>query len=317
MASVTNVQIRQSYVIYNIDDVIALYSRIRWHRAPAEAGPYEPATAASIAAATLLSSRATVFDVQGLDFTFEVGGIEVTVSFTGIAALSAADVVSQINAATALVVASPSSGKVLLTTAETGSDASIRVTGGDACPYLGFVVGDTALGKDPDTVLVSGTHEYFFTDYNSDPSYFYKAELLNHLTSSSAGLSIPFASNLATRVPLTETIACFVKISDMRGAPIPNRTITVANVGALNRAQTATWGVFRQYDSLTTDANGYAEIRLLRGILVDVTIDGTGFVRRIQIPTTGDIVDLLDEDLVTQDEFGIQKQNIDFAIRMS
>jgi hypothetical protein len=48
-----------------------------------------------------------------------------------------------------------------------------------------------------------------------------------------------------------------------------------------------------------------------------MSIDGTGFVRRIAIPTTGDSVDLLDPALVTRDEFGIHEANIDFAIRTS
>jgi hypothetical protein len=66
---------------------------------------------------------------------------------------------------------------------------------------------------------------------------------------------------------------------------------------------------------MTTDRDGYAEVRLVRGMEVDFAVDGTNLIRRIQVPTTGDGFDLLDPSLVVSDEFGIQEPKIDFMVR--
>jgi hypothetical protein len=185
----------------------------------------------------------------------------------------------------------------------------------DAAPFLGWVVGDGAVGTDGDTVLVAGTHEYFFTDGNSDKDFWYKVHALHDSTGDEAELTPAFPAVEVDSVPKSQTIVAFIRLADMSGCPIEARKVVLHNVFLPDVV--SGFGIFRHSTTLTTDRNGYAELRLVRGMVVDFSIDGTGFVRRITIPTTGDIVDLLDASLVTEDEFGIQEADIDFAIRTS
>ena len=124
-----------------------------------------------------------------------------------------------------------------------------------------------------------------------------------------------FPADAVRRVPYSETIVCFMRVCDLDGSPLPDRTVRFANVPGVNRV--GAHGVFRHYKSRPTDKTGYMEVRLLRGITVDMEIDGTGFARRITIPTTGDRVDLLSPELETRDEFGIQEPRIKYADRLS
>jgi hypothetical protein len=316
MTAVTNTPLSLSYFIADITTALATFNRLRWYRGLAEVGPFEAITGAAATAASLVSSRGEPFDVQGLAVKFKVnGGAERTVTFTGVSALTAAQVVSQIQGTYVDFTAAVVGTGVSLTTVATGSAASLELTGGDALPYLGFLLGATSVGLDADTTLSAGVHEYFHTDSQSSVDYWYRTEMRSSLSAVVAPMSPAVKVQRPARIPDAQTIVCYLRLADMKGAAIAGRGITIANVFSPNVA--AGYGIFRHYEQGETDADGYFEMRLLRGMLIDLVIDGTSFVRRIQIPTVGDSVNLLDPALVTQDEFGIQEPNIDAAIRLS
>lgn len=321
MAVVTNQPIQLSYFVQDITSALLTYNRLRWHRSrTGREGLYEPATAAAAAAAVITGTQDDTFLLNGRTLRFKVSGTDtVEVLFSDANPVSIAQVVAAIGAETALVVPVASDGKLQMSTAVTGSNASIEILDGDASPFLGFVEGDGAVGLDADTVLVGGTHEYFYTDQNSDTSFWYRTEFLHSVTADTTGLGVSFPANAAQHVAKSLTIVGYVRLSDMSGLPVAGRRITFLNPFIPNTVldQSTRWAVFRHNAQVSTDRNGYAEFRFLRGMTVDVSIDGTGFVRRIQIPSTGDIVDILDPTLVVNDEFGIQALNIDFAIRTS
>jgi len=245
--------------------------------------------------------------------------VDVSVTFSDPDPVSSAQAAAEISGATGLLTTSVASGQVVLTGVTTGSNSTIEITGGDAAPYLGWAVGDGAWGLDMDTVLVGGTHEYFYTDYNSAAEYWYRVEFLNSVTLDTSGLGVAFPANRADTVSKSRTIVAFTRLTDLSGYPVVGRRVTISNMFVPNiiADQDKNWGIFRHHVQAASDRNGYVEVRLLRGATVDVSIDGTGFVRRITIPTTGDAVDLLDSSLVVADEFGIMQPNIDFAIRTS
>jgi hypothetical protein len=258
-------------------------------------------------------------EVNGRTLLIRVNGVtEVSVTFTTPDPASTADIASEINGATALVVASDEDGVLRLTTAITGSNASIEILDGDANPFLGWEEQDGAIGLDSDTVLVAGTHQYFYTDQNSDRDYWYRVEFINSSTLDSSGLGVPVPANLADQVPRSQTIVGSIRLADLGGYPVPNRKITFFNVGVPNALEVdgepTRWGVARQYGQIQTDRNGYAEFRFLRGTTIDMNIEG-GFTRRITVPSSGDAFDLLDPSLVETDEYGIQEPDIPFAIR--
>lgn len=320
MPVVTSQPIQLSYFVQDIASALLTYNRLRWHRSrTGQYGTYEPATGATPLAAVITGTSAGPHQLNGKTFKFKVNGVtEVSVTFADPDPVTTAQVVTAIGLATPLVTpSSDADGRLVLTSVITGTGASIEILDGDANPFLGFVEGDGAVGVDSDTVLVGGTHEYFYTDQNSDREFWYRVEFRHSVTLQTSGLGAPFPASKVPTVPVALTIVGYVRLTDMSGFPIECRRITFANPFIPNTVvdQSTRWGVFRHYAQISTDRNGYAEIRLLRGMTVDVSIDGTGFVRRIQIPTVGDLVDILDPTLVVQDEFGIQEPQIDFAIR--
>lgn len=321
MSVVTNQPIQVAYFIADIATAIVTYDRIRWYRSRTGSdGLFEAATAASVAAASITGTALTPHAVNGKTLSFKVNGVtQVDVDFTDPDPVTTTQVIAAITSATSLVVASDASGAVKLTTVATGSGASIEILSSDAAAYLGFTAGDGVVGLDADTTLVSGTHEYFYTDQNSDESFWYEAELFNSSTADTAGLSVPFPADQIQSVPKSATIVGFVRLVDMAGKPISGRTVAFYNSAMPNTVTVSStdYSVARQYMTVDTDSEGYAEFRLLRGIQVDVNIVGTGFTRRIQIPSTGDSFNLFDSSLVVTDEFGIQEPDIDFAVRTS
>lgn len=321
MPTVTQQPIQLSHFISNIASAMATYDRLRWWRGRTGAdGTFEAATADAVAPASMLGTALTPHALNGRVFKFRVNGTtEVSVTFTGADPVSTAQAVAEIDSATALVTPVDDGGYLRLTTVATGSGASIEILDGDANSFLGFEEGLGAVGLDLDTPLVSGTHEYFYTDQNSDLEYWYKAELYSSTTAATTGQGVPWPADQAQAVPRSNTIVCFLQISDMSGRAISGRRVIIANTFLPNQVVSGgvRWGVFRHYDKVVTDRNGYAEVRLLRGMSLDLHVEGTSFTRRITIPSTGDSVDLLDPALVSEDEFGIQEPNIDFAIRTS
>ncbi len=323
MATVTNQPLQLRYFVRDISNALLTYNRLRWHRSESgQNGLYEARTAAAAEAAVLDSDLAEPHQLNGKELKFEVDGTtEVSVVVAAADPVSTSDLITEISNATALVTPSdPGDGTLRLTTASTGSNASIEILDGDGNPFIGWTEGDGALGTDADTVLVSGTHQYFYTDQNSDRDYWYKVEFLHDSTGDTTGLGVAFPANAADAVPVSQTIVGSIRLADLTGNPIEGRKITFFNVGVPNAiavtGQSTQWGIARQYHQVATDRNGYAEFRFIRGAVVDVNIEG-GFTRRITVPTSGDAFDLLDTTLVTDDEYGIQEPDIPFAVRTS
>lgn len=315
MPIVTQMPLTLSFFVQDITTALLTFNRMRAFRSR-DGSLYDQATDVAAAPAVLQAANAEPHQLSGKTLKFKVNGvIEVSVLFAGADPYSTAAVIADITAATADVVATAGlNGRLILTTVITGSNASIEILESDAAPFLGFVVGAAAVGIDTDIVLVPGTHEYFYTDQNSDVSFFYKFQLRHSVTGQVSEFSVPIPADQVQGIDYIHTITCFVKLMDLHGRPIQGRRMTFANVFMPNVLND--FGLFRHYTEMVTDRNGYAESRLIRGAVVDFAIEGTNFVRRLTIPTTGDSVNLLDPLLVSEDEFGIQEPYIDFAIRL-
>lgn len=321
MPVVTNEPIQLNYFVQDITNALATFDRLRWWRSrTGQYGVYEAATAPSRYSATMLGTMQEPHQLNGRTFNFKVSGVtSVSVTFASVDPVSTADAATEINNATGSVIATDEGGYLRLTATDLSSNSSIEILDGDGGIYLGFVVGDGAIGGDVDITLVAGTHEYFYIDYNSSDAFWYRVEFFNSTTGDTTGTGVPFPANSAVHISKSKTIVCYVRLADMSGLPIEGRKVTFANPFLPNTVidQNSRWGIFRHYAQMSTDRNGYAEIRLVRGIHVDVVIEGTNFVRRIQVPSTGSEVDLLDPTLAVQDEFGIQEPQINYAIRLS
>lgn len=321
MPVVTNQPLPQVYLVVDIDAALLTYNRIRWYRGrEGTDGAFEAATAATVQPATLLGTALTPHQLNGKTLKLRVNGnTDVDVTFADPDPVTSVQAAAAIDAASALITAADEGGKVRITTVATGTGAALEVLESDAAPYLGFLIGAAAVGLGADVALSAGVHEYAFTDQNSHPDFYYKVELRHNATSAVSPLSIALPSTRPDAVPYSETIACFIRLAGHDGKPLCRRTISVHNVNMPNRVTSGPllWGIFRNSISMQTDLSGMATTRLIRGSTVDISVVGAGFTRRVTIPDTGDLVDLLDPDLATDDEFEIQEFNVDFAIRTS
>lgn len=315
---VTHTPLTLAYFIRDLTGALATFNRLVWYRSrTGQNGLYEQATDLTAGPAVLVAHKSGPHALNGKTLVFTVNGVtQVSVPFTGPDPVTTTAAATAINGATGLVVASADADdQLVLTTVATGSGASIEIDESDAAPYVGFDIGDAAIGIDVDNTLVSGTYQYFYTDQNSDDSFFYKVRLFNSTTLQVSDFSVPIPASQIPVIPYAQTLVAFIKLADIAGRPLAGRVVSLTNTFLPNKVDG--FGIFRNAKEMTTDATGYAETRLLRGMQLDVAISGSDFVRRITVPTTGDFIDLLDPALVSEDEFGIQQPDIDFAVRTS
>ena len=321
---VTSIPLTQSYFIRDIAGALVTFNRLQWWRSiSGENGLFEAISDFAAAPAVLTGADIEPHELNGKTFSFLVNDTDqIDVTFVAADPVDTATAAAEIDAASALITAADDgNGHVEITTVGTGTGASIEVLESEGALSLGFQTGDFAIGIGTDSTLVSGTHEYFFTDQNSDADYWYKVKTRHDTTLVESELTAAFPANASQGVPKSETIVAYMRLVDLSGSPIVDRKVTLTNTFLPNLVNTTVpnqqAGVFRGFLEKETDRNGYVEFRVLRGIEIDVTVEATSFVRRLTIPTVGDLVDLLDPALETRDEFGIQEQNVDFAIRTS
>lgn len=318
MPIVTQLPLTLAFLVQDITTALLTFNRLEVFRSRTGAdGIYDAAMAAAAAPAVLTARNRQPHQLSGKTLSILVNGaVQVDVTFAGPDPYTTAAVIADIIGATALVT--PTAGpntELVLTTVATGSASSIKILESEAAPFLGFDTDQASIGLDAYIPLVVGDHEYRYTDQNADPSFFYKWRLRHSISMQVSEFSVPIPGSEVLGLDYDTTIGCFFKTFDMQGRPIKGRRATIANQFLPNLSNGG--GVFRHFLELVTNDVGYAETRLIRGMQVDFSIEGTNFVRRLQIPTVGDIVDLFDPALVVMDEFGIQEPNIDFAIRLS
>lgn len=309
-----------SYFVPDVTTSLLTYDSLRfWRSRDGKAGLYEAATDATAGPATLEGTHAEPHQLNGKTLSLMINGTtQVDILFSDADPVTTAQVITAISGETALITPTDVGGALHLETVATGSSASIEVLESDAAPYLGFDTSAAAVGLDADVSLVADTYEYLYTDQNSDSDFWYRVEFFNSSTNQTSGLGTAFQVG-PVGAPASSRIWAYIQLIDLSGNPIEGRRVTLANAFLPNTVVSGSnrWGSFRHYATLTTDSDGYAQIRVLRGMQVDVVVDGTDFIRRLSIPSTGDSVNLLDPDLVAEDEFGIQEPVIDFAIRTS
>lgn len=315
---ITNQLITQVFLVPEIGNKLLQFDSLRWYRSTSgQLGYYEPMTD-TVAGPAVLQAQQVSRALAGEKLTLRINGtLLIDLPFTGPDPIDVADVALQLSSISTLIEASGVEGVLTLRTIGVGTGASIEVLASEGARRLGFLTGEAAAGTNTDSALSPGVSEYRQNDYQSGPATWYTVEFRNSQTGVISLRSIAFPSRLQEAVPLNQLIGCFVRLCDLSGRPLGGRRISIHNVFIPNKVSGdgKSWGVFRQYEELVTDPNGYAEVLLVRGAWVDVNIMGTGFTRRIQVPTIGTLVDLLDPALDPRDEFGVQKNDYDFAIR--
>lgn len=318
MPIVTKTPLTLAFATPDITAILLSFNKLVWYRSrTGPNGVFDPATGPSLGPAVLEATARGPHALNGKTMSFMVNGItQVDVVFSGSDPYTTTSAASDINLATGLVVATVSTDdRLILTTVATGSVASIEILESEGAIAVGYQTGDASIGIDQNIALAGGTYQYFYTDQNSSPDFYYKVQYFNSSTNEVSELSTSFTADNGQVVPYSDTAVGFVRISDLSGRAIVDRKITIANM--FSPDQVGGYNIFRQFQAIKTDKTGYAEIRLLKGAEIDVGVEGTNFTRRIKVPSDIDVFNLFDPTYASEDEFGIQSQNIDFAIRLS
>lgn len=321
MGLITNQLLRIGYLVVDPSALIAAgFTSLRFARSTeGPNGPYIPVTDSSPQPATIRGGHAEPHALSGKSLHVQVNGELVEIDFVGSDPYTTADAVMAINSASVDITAYDNGDSTItIATVDTGTDATLEILPTSGALALGFQPGQQAVGLSDDPNLSSSIHDYFIDDHNSSEAYWYQVVPFNSGTLEYGAKSVPFPAISTPTVPWSQTIACYIKLLDFKGRGIQGRKVLLSNTFRPNILNN--FGIFRHYEELVTDCTGYATVRVIRGMELDVNIEGTGFTRRITLPGVGapeDIVNLLDPSLVSADEFGIQEPNIDFAIRTS
>lgn len=303
----------------NVADYLALgLDRIDWERSEiAVSGPFYPLRATAAGAATLTGTGAAPFTLNGLDFKVTVAGTLCTASFTDPDPYTLADALIFINAALTGATATGSGGKVLLTTTDTGTDATLLIGSGTANTELGFTALQHSWGVDTYTALLAGTYNYTDYDLSGEAGFWYRYRYISSTTGDYTEWFDVIQATEEMIVDLTEVCLCWVKVADLDGTGYDGIEVLIVNpTSAENVALSSSgYAIVGPRIVLTTNTNGYAETYLPRGATIDISIEGTSLIRRITLPTDEDSVNLLDSTFGTGDLFDVKTFNIPGAIR--
>lgn len=308
---VTNELRTLTYRVRDISTATQNYDSLQWFRSRSgKQGYYEPFTDTAAQPATILGSSQEPHALNGKTLSLRVNGTEIDVVFSSPDPVSSNAAATEITAA-GDVQATAESGRVRISS--TGADASesVEVLDSEAAIVLGL--NGSAVGMDANTTLQAAS-QYFVEDPHSHKDFWYATRLVHSVNGTLSEMSVPFSAQQLPAIPFAELITGYIRVADLNGKAMPGRRITLSNVFLPNKR--SNYGIFRHYRQLNTDRSGYAEDFFIRGSTIDISIDGTGFVRRIEVPEDGDDFDLLDETLVTEDEFGIQHFEVDYPERL-
>lgn len=313
------VSIQWPIYVADADDLIGLgLDSIVWQRATSEDGTYVDLTATAATAATLTGTVAQTFNISGETFIASINGVTYTVTFTGTDPLTISDVVSQCNSVFPGTPASDEGGKLKLTTGSTGTSETLVIGDGTANSILGFDEDDSSIGKEAYVALAGGQTVYSFTDESGDPDYWYRYRFIEDATDGYTPWRYPGQGYQASPVAVSKLCWGYVKVVDTGGTAYSDVELLVVNVASADGV--AVTGVDHNIlgprITATTDDAGEAGVWLLRGSIVDISIEGTGLVRRVTIPDAA-TVNLLDSSIADDDIFSVQTFDIPEAIRRS
>lgn len=315
MHPITNIVREIHYFNDRIATVLATFDRMQWFRSvDGEKGPYVPVTAGTSQPAELRAPRVGPYALSARELRVRTTAGEEVVTLTGPDPVSAQDAADQINLGITGAIASVEDGRLVLRSVDTGTSAILQLLPTEGRAMLGFRESTShAHGLDEHLDITSGVLEVTYVDHQSHENYWYKARYVQSYGLAVSEFTPPIPAKSCDALERDKTIVAYVRLVDLRGYPVVGRKITLVNRVMPNVVDSR--GVMRFGIDLVTDANGYAQTRVLRGVAVDVCIDGSGHTRRIMTPTTGDGFDLLDPSLVASDEFGIKTLSLEYAIR--
>lgn len=310
--------IKLTIYVANPANVLGLFDEIQVHRSiTGELGLYTEITAASAAAATLLSSNVGPFNLNGLTLLVKVNdGGEQTVTFVTADPINIDDVVDFVNANLTGATASEDTGALRFTGGAAGTGSILEITGGSALTELGFTAGDKDWGEDQRIPLVPAQTTYTYDDLGGDPTYWYMTRYYNSSTGDFSNFSDPVVGEVGSILPPTDLIKGVVQLAGLDGKPVVDRSVVFYNKYVPPLIVSDFLLADREV-RIITDMLGYAETMLVKGAVVVVSVAGTGIVRQITVPATGSDFKVHDAIATADDLFQIRIPDVPAAVRRS
>lgn len=303
--------------VSDIDTVIQSFNVIRIKRSvDGIDGTYTLLTADAPRAAFLIASGAGPYDVAGKTLELSIDfQTPVLVTFTGTAPLVTSDVVDQINAALGDAVAIDDGNVLKLESTITGTGSGADIVSGTSLTDFGWTAGDNDTGEDAHILLQDGQSLYDYLDRNGDGDFYYIAQYYNTINLLASTDSDPFKGFPGTIVGEEHLSLAKVDLVDGSGVAVANQDITFWSVYEVIEADTFVVGIQRRpIGTITTDATGHADIKLVRGLRIKVVFEGTSIIREFVVPDTDDF-NLLDQLSDSPDPFDIREPDFHLALR--
>lgn len=302
----------------------AEYDRLEVHRSVlGEGGPYEELTAETWERAAIPATATSPSMSSGPLAALDGKKLELLVNETHVVSVTFTGTITHATAAEQLaLVATPllypyvdTNSRLAIRTQALGGAAAIRVVDGDAAPILGLELGSVGYGADPRPQLVEGKRVYRVTDYFSRKEYFYKTRFYNSQTGVRSEFSQPFAGKAYLGVRPENIIRGYVKLVQRDGRPNPRQQVALYNAVLGQQVEGA--AIMGGKDTFLTDDDGYLEVDLIRGMVIDIGLTGTSLMRKVTVPTDPrvELFDLLSPAVGTDDAFTVKRVDTIYAER--
>lgn len=313
--------IKVKIFVSEITNVLTLFDVIQVQRsvtAPPAVTPVD-LTVAVACPAELVGSLEGPFSVSAKSMVFKVNGAEITVTFVNPDPMAITTAVSEVSDALTLTglaaVASDDAGKLKIETSDSGTQFTLEMISGSALAEFGFTAGQKDNGEAAYVILVADVDSYEFDDGSGQASYYYRTRFFNTNNDTYSAWSEWIQGTTSAALPSSDLIIAKASFAGLDGTALAGQRVTISNVYEPTKSS----GFLIAGRSITLEADGVGSVEtaLVKGSLVDVIFHGTSIVRRIQVPDIGTEFDLLDDNLVTHDRFGIQVPDIPDAPRRS
>jgi hypothetical protein len=300
----------------NIDDIIRYYDEIEIQYSADDVGTIPKArTGVHALGASQTGTGTSLTNLAGTVLSLDVNGSVVSHTFVGPNPMTIAAVLRELSTELDIEVSSDH-GHLKIATEDLGSDSRLTILAGTANAVLGFVEDHTEFGVDMNVDLLPTVTRYTYYDQTSPyEEGYYRYRFVNSATGRQDAWKPWFLGPGLVVVDPASLIQGIIRLADLSGSPIQGAKVTVVN--CYSPLVVDTYFVAGASVTIETDAFGVAQTDLFRGALVDVIIEGTSVIRRIQVPVAGTSFDLLEPGLQLDDAFGIQVPDLPAAVRHS
>lgn len=218
--------------------------------------------------------------IQGLALPWRLSeGIQGSVTFSGVSALTYAQVVDQINASSPALRAMHTGGVFYLHSALLGAASSLELPSSEAAQLLGLPVDTKVYGAPPEARLLPEVELVQIANPTHTPGAQYQYRLTNPLLGLLGEWSSPFPAE--GKAP-PDTVEGRLYLQDNAG--VPKRGALIVQLASEQTDPSASTFYTNEPLIYRSDSTGLVRATLVRGLRYVFSIDGARWVRSLLAP---------------------------------